>query len=120
LNALACRDIEAAKRFYGHVFGWGGNTQQMGPMTYTEWKLGDKSIGGMARMDENWPAEVPPHWMVYFSVDDCDAAVAKVAELGGTVSVPPLDIPPGRFSVVNDPHGAVFSVIKLAPQLAGM
>jgi predicted enzyme related to lactoylglutathione lyase len=29
------------------------------------------------------------------------------------VSVPPTDIPPGRFAVVNDPHGAVFSVIAL-------
>ena len=36
-----------------------------------------------------------------------------MTELGGTVSVPPSDIPPGRFSVVTDPHGAVLSLIGL-------
>jgi len=117
-NELACRDIDKAKRFYGQVFGWGADTSQMGPMIYTEWKLGDRSIGGMAQMDENWPAEVPPHWMVYFSVDDCDAAAARVAELGGKVSIPPTDIQPGRFSVVNDPHGAVFTLFKMAEPTA--
>ncbi len=51
--------------------------------------------------------------MVYFAVEDCDAGAARVSELGGTVSVPPTDIPPGRLSVVNDPHGAVFTIIRL-------
>ena len=38
------------------------------------------------------PAEVPSHWVVYFAVDDADAAVAKIRELGGQVMVGPETI----------------------------
>src|SRR4051812_5037615 len=68
-------------------------------------------LAGMVRMDEHWPAEVPAHWMIYFAVTDCDAAAVRAAELGGTVSVPPSDIPAGRFAVLGDPQGGFFSVI---------
>jgi predicted enzyme related to lactoylglutathione lyase len=57
---------------------------------------------------------MPPHWMPYFQVEDCDAAAANAAKLGGTVCVPPTDIPSiGRFAVLQDPTGATFSVIKM-------
>lgn len=113
-NELATRDIDTAKAFYEKVFGWDGTTSPYDGSTYTEWHLGGRAIGGMIQMDDQWPAEIPSHWMVYFAVDDCDASAAKATELGGTVSVPPTDIPPGRFSVLNDPQGAVFSVISLS------
>jgi hypothetical protein len=51
--------------------------------------------------------------MVYFAVEDPDATAAKAVELGGSVAVPPTDIPQGRFAVLNDQHGAAFSVIKM-------
>jgi predicted enzyme related to lactoylglutathione lyase len=113
-NELATRDIDEAKRFYAAVFGWRGDTNAFGDSSYTEWKLDGRTIGGMIQMNDEWPAEVPAHWMVYFAVEDIDAATAKVEELGGRISVPPTDTPAGRFSVVNDPHGAVFSIIRLA------
>jgi predicted enzyme related to lactoylglutathione lyase len=115
-SELACRDTDAAERFYSEVFGWKPETTGEGAMTYTLWKVADRPIAGMVEMNEAWPAEVPPHWMVYFAVDDCDAAVARASELGGTVSVPPTDIPFGRFAVLGDPHGAYFSIIKLSEQ----
>ena len=58
----------------------------------------------------------PNHWHVYFGVADADATVAKAAELGGTVLVPPFDTPVGRMAVIADPHGAVFSIIQPAAQ----
>jgi hypothetical protein len=67
----------------------------------------------MVVLDEQMPAELPPHWLVYFAVADCDAAVAHVSELGGSVKMPPMDVPPGRFAVVSDPHGALFAVMAL-------
>ena len=112
-NELNTRDVDAAKSFYAAVFGWECETMQMGPMTYTEIKLNGRPVGGMTGMD-NVPADVPPHWLTYFSVDDTDATVAKAQELGGSVLVPPMDIPPGRFSVVADDKGAHFAVIKMA------
>ena len=68
----------------------------------------------MYAMDESWPKEVPAHWMVYFAVEDTDAAAEKIEELGGRISVPPSDSPYGRFSVVSDPQGGTFSIIKAA------
>jgi uncharacterized protein len=113
-NELAARDVDAATRFYEAVFGWQAETNAYGDTSYTEWKLDGRSVGGMIQMNEQWPAEIPAHWMVYFAVDDIDAAAARAGELGGKVAVEPTDTPVGRFAVLNDPHGAVFSVIRLS------
>ncbi len=118
-NELATRDIDTARAFYEAAFGWQGATTEYGETTYTEWKLDGRTVGGMIQMSEQWPAEVPAHWMVYFAVEDTDAAAAKAAESGGTVSVPPSDTPAGRFAVLGDPQGAYFSIIKLAAAAGG-
>ena len=120
---LNTRDPDRAVAFFNKLFGWeaeqvGGPTEEGGPgFDYLMLQLGDTPVGGIITMDENWPAEVPPHWMVYFAVDDCDTAAERVTELGGEVCVPPTDIPPGRFAVVNDPHGATFTIIALDPEM---
>jgi predicted enzyme related to lactoylglutathione lyase len=113
-SELACRDTKAAAAFYGQVFGWDPEASQMGPMTYTEWRLAGRAVGGMVHMDEEWPEGVPPRWVVYFAVDDCDAAAVHAAQLGGQVTVPPADAPPGRLAVITDPQGASFTIIRLA------
>lgn len=110
-NELTTRDADGAKKFYSTVFGWEAEDHEMGPMTYTEWKLNGNSISGMIEM---LPAEMPPFWAVYFAVADCDASVAKVEQLGGKVMRPPMDIPAGRFAFVSDPQGGMFAVIALA------
>jgi len=112
-NELNTRDVPAARAFYTEVFGWEPNDLDMEGMSYTEWKLGDKTVAGMMQMPEMVPAEVPAHWLVYFGVDNTDASVSTATELGGTTLVPPTDIPPGRFSVLIDPDGAAFAVIKM-------
>ncbi|MXV89128.1 MAG: VOC family protein [Acidimicrobiia bacterium] len=113
-HELNTRDPEAATAFLGTLFGWEARPVGAPGMDYTELRLGETGVAGLIVMDENWPADVPSHWMVYFAVSDCGAAAARVAELGGEVHVPPTDIPGvGQFSVVADPHGAVFSVIAL-------
>jgi len=110
---LVTTDVEAAKRYYGAVFGWGAETHGEGPGSYTEWKLGERSISGAMPKPPQMPAEVPPNWGVYFTVTDTDAAVAKVKELGGAVMMGPMEIEPGRFAVVADDQGAVFNVITM-------
>ena len=60
---------------------------------------------------------MPPNWGIYIAVDDCDATAQKATTLDGRQYVPPTDIPNvGRFAVLSDPQGAVFSIIKLTPQ----
>jgi predicted enzyme related to lactoylglutathione lyase len=112
-NELTTRDPEGAKAFYGAVFGWTFADHDMGGFSYTEWKLDGRTIGGMMPMvGPEWDG-LPDHWMVYFSVDGTDAACEQVTALGGTVSVPPFDLPQGRVAVVNDPAGSFFSIITL-------
>lgn len=120
-NELATRDAAAAKRFYAAVFGW-----DFEPFDgdYEYWMItcphkiqgdadaDDSYNGGIMPMDDNWPADLPAHWMVYFSVDDTDAAVARLESLGGKVSVPAFDSPAGRIAVVGDPQGGTFSFIQ--------
>jgi predicted enzyme related to lactoylglutathione lyase len=112
-NELNTRDTAAASAFYQAVFGW--RTEALdGPMEYCEWKLGDNTIGGMMPMPAEMPAMVPPFWLNYFAVEDCDASLARVIELGGGSMFGAVDIAAGRFAVVHDPAGASFAIIKLA------
>lgn len=115
---LFTRDTAAAKRFYGELFGWSFEDRPMGPdWSYTLWKIGDRQIGGMMDIG-NLPAEdahIPPHWALYVSVDDVDAAAARAVAEGGKVLGQCMDIPGvGRFAVVQDPTGAVLNVFRSA------
>jgi predicted enzyme related to lactoylglutathione lyase len=119
-NELNTRDTAGAKEFYGKVFGWTYEDEESERAgTYTVWKAGDAMVGGMidvnaieAAHDVELPREVPPNWLVYFTVENADAAVAKIQSGGGDVRFGPIDIPVGRFAVVADPHGAVFAVMQ--------
>lgn len=103
--------IDKAEAFYTQVFGWGVKKSD-GPPPYTEWQLDGQSIGGaidtaaVPGMDQ-----VPPNWIVYFTVSDVDATAAKVTELGGKVQMGPSDYPGGRFAIVSDPTGPVFGLM---------
>lgn len=113
---LASLDPQSAKAFYPGVLQWGAKTAEVGGNEYTEWLVAGQPIGGMLQMNEEW-GDIPPHWMLYFSVDDSDAAALKATQLGGKVCVPPTDIAGvGRFAVINDPQGGFFSVITLFTQ----
>jgi uncharacterized protein len=112
-NELSTRDIPAATAFYVAVFGWAPKTSGDAAHAYTEWQLGGSSVAGMMETPPMVPAEVPPNWLVYFAVDDADAAVATTEQLGGSLTFGPVDIPQGRFAVLADPQGATFAVIQM-------
>ena len=117
-SELMTTDPDAAGSFYANLVGWQAATQEMAPgMAYTSFLQGERPVGGMMKMEGAQWRGVPPHWMNYVSVDSVDAVATKAAELGGVVIVPPTDIPGvGRFSTLQDPTGAAFSVITLVPQ----
>ena len=52
----------------------------------------------------------PSHWLVYFGIDDIDAAAERIGQSGGTVMVPKTEVPGGEFLVAQDPQGAVFGL----------
>jgi len=112
-NELATRDTKKAGEFYSSVFGWGKDVQNLGSMEYTMFTNGDRPGGGMFGITPDM-GNLPPHWLVYFAVDDCDAKVQKASELGAQVMKPADDIPGvGRFAILVDPQGAAFAIIKL-------
>jgi predicted enzyme related to lactoylglutathione lyase len=113
-SELNARGVEKAKSFYKKVFGWGEKTSDMGEGTqYTEFQLAGESIAGGMEMNPMVPAEVPSYWMPYFTVADVDKAHEKATGLGATAMVEPQDFPGGRFSIVSDPQGAAFGLLKM-------
>jgi len=109
-NELYTRDTEGSAKFYTGLFGWRAKTD---PGGYTEWQVGERATGGMIAIDPQW-GPVPPHWLPYFAVTDCDATVRRTTDLGGRTMMPARDIPNvGRFAILMDPQGAAFAIIKL-------
>jgi predicted enzyme related to lactoylglutathione lyase len=115
-DELWTTDRKKAAAFYSGLFGWEAKESHMAAAggVYTEWINGGQPIGGMMEiMPEMGP--VPPNWLPYFMVADCDATAEKAKGSGGQLIVPPTDIPTvGKFSVVRDPQGAVFAIIRLS------
>jgi uncharacterized protein len=110
-SELMTTDVEAAKSFYSQLFGWSARDMEMPNGNYTTVQVGEASVGGIMRI----PAEaqgMPPSWGVYVTVDNVDETLARAEKLGGTVVMPPMDVPGvGRMAVVRDPQGATLSVI---------
>ncbi|HEX6115825.1 MAG TPA: VOC family protein [Solirubrobacterales bacterium] len=136
-NDLNTRNPEAAKAFYGAVFGWevlamdggfemwvldgyGDFLEELNPGTRERNReLGAPErfadvVASVAPIPDDQP-DVPAHWSLTFAVDDADAAAEKAAELGGAVVVPPMDLPWVRTTVITDPQGATFTASKFVP-----
>ena len=115
-NELQTHDVDGAKAFGEAVFGWTPDDQAFGAMTYTLFTVGGQGVAGAMTMPSGVPEGTPAFWLAYFTVDDCDASVAKLQELGGAVFGPPHTLEGvGRFAVVADLHGATFGVIAGEP-----
>ncbi len=109
-NELMTTDVDAAKAFYGELLGWTLEDTNLN-MPYTLVKAGDKEIAGIMTIPPD-AAGMPPQWGAYVTVDDVDAMIRKVKELGGKLLAEPMDIPDvGRFCVIQDPQGATLSLI---------
>lgn len=114
-NELATTDAGRAGAFYASLLGWTADAQSMGTTVYTLFSADGAPRGGMMTISLSW-GPVPPQWLVYFAVRDCEGTTALAQSLGGAVRVPPTDAPGvGRFSILADPQGAVFAAIALVP-----
>jgi uncharacterized protein len=115
---LTTDSVEAARRFYGDVFGWQAQPlDAAGGDHYLLWYLGGeigpdtKPIAGMAELSGE--GGHPPNWGIAFAVAGTDGTVARAEELGGGVVMAPFDTSVGRTAVLTDPLGAGFAVIRL-------
>ncbi|MCB9785104.1 MAG: VOC family protein [Deltaproteobacteria bacterium] len=108
---LSTPDVDAAAEFYGAVVGWTAE-RHASDDTYRQWRAGDTHVGGlMAQSPEAGRGR--PGWLGYIGVDDVDATARAAEVAGGSVLVPPTDIPGvGRFARLADPQGGVFYVMR--------
>lgn len=119
-NELMTTDPDAARAFYTALFGWEAEAQDMGEFVYTTFSINGQGVAGMMGMAGPDYEGVPPHWMVYVTVDDADTTASKSKTLGGELVVGPQDIPHiGRFAVLRDPSGATFSVMQWSAEMQG-
>jgi uncharacterized protein len=112
-SELVTRDAAGARLFYGEVFGWIAEEGELGGDPFTVWKRGGQVVGGILELDDSWPEDTHPHWLVSIRTADCVGTARRCVQLGGTVSQPPADIGPGCQALLEDPAGAAFSIIAL-------
>jgi uncharacterized protein len=116
---LGTTDADAAKLFYTSVFGWEAVDTAVGDEgTYTMFRLDGSDIAALYELDEEQRTTLTPHWSSYVSVDDVDAVVPRVRDLGGEVLAEPFDVEQaGRTAAVRDPTGATLHLWQPREQL---
>jgi uncharacterized protein len=97
---LYARDIDNANTFYGHLF----HEALFGP--------GAEPDFGRAPVADVFPEVMPPHFLVHFGVEDCEAALGAVSRLGGRVQADPFAASYGTVAVVTDNQGASFALLE--------
>jgi predicted enzyme related to lactoylglutathione lyase len=118
---LMTTDADAAIDFYGHVVGWTAadhpNTTPDG-VRYSILSAGGQGVGGILQLTPDMSkAGMRPIWVGYIGVADVDDAARRIREAGGSIHVPPTDIPDvGRFAMAADPGGALFYVMTPLPR----
>jgi predicted enzyme related to lactoylglutathione lyase len=112
-SELFTRDHAAAVAFYRSVFHWGttdvGDSDEFRYTTMQD-PGGEGDLAGIMDASAWLPEGTPAYWSIYWEVDDADATVAKVKDLGGSVVADPEDTPYGRLATVTDPAGAQFKL----------
>jgi predicted enzyme related to lactoylglutathione lyase len=113
---LTVEDAEGARDFYATVAGWSPSPVDMGG--YSDFNMTpthrDEPVAGVCHA-RGANADLPAQWLIYITVADLDASLARCAELGGTVVAGPKQmVGMGRYAVIRDPAGAVAGLFEAA------
>lgn len=105
-SELNTTSAAGAMSFYSALVGWESKGEPM--PGYHVFGRGGEMLGGIsdAHCGEG-EGKKPAQWMPYITVDDIDATLARVEGLGGSIVMPPCDIPNdgGRIAIIKDPQG---------------
>lgn len=115
-SELYTRDVPAATEFYKKAFNWGIEKSEFSGGEYTLFQVDGRNVAGGLDMSAMLPDSIPPHWLVYFTVENAADAVAKAKELGATILMGPETTPMGPIAVIQDPVGAAFAIIQAQTQ----
>ncbi|MFJ7022457.1 VOC family protein [Streptomyces sp. NPDC101117] len=106
---LGAPDVRAAASFYGAVLGWDHEPMgEAGDLDGGMFRKDGRAVAGLGPLTEEGAR---PAWMLYFAVEDADAATRAVEQAGGSVRVAPTDLGDwGRMAQFSDPLGGQFAV----------
>ncbi|GGS51718.1 VOC family protein [Streptomyces griseoviridis] len=111
-NELLTYDAAGVAAFYETAFG---HTPKAVPDAGTDrvtLHIDGRPVAGLRGLGDALPRDRGPHWVTYFGTADVDAAVERVAGLGGRVLEPARESERGRMAVVADPEGARFALVR--------
>jgi len=111
---LATTDMAAARAFYADVVGWGALDASRPGAPYTLFTAAGTSVAGMTELPKDaTKIGLRPRWLGYVGVDDVDATAQRIKDLGGTVHLPPTEVPNvSQFSIAADPQRVMFALFK--------
>ncbi|MFE9366128.1 VOC family protein [Streptomyces sp. NPDC006978] len=104
---LRTPDPQGALDFYPAVLGWTVSSSEH----FTHWGVDGADFGGLKEQDDDERADVPSHWLPYFTVTDTETTAARALTAGGEPLSPPMHIPGGPWvATLLDPLGARFGL----------
>ncbi len=110
---LATTNPEAAKLFYGELFGWSYLDKPVGEDEFYSLASieGDKVCALYRLPQDKVQRGISPHLLSYITVDDAAKTCARAEKAGGKIVTPPYDVfEAGRMAVIDDGAGAIFAV----------
>ncbi len=112
---LVTPDPDAARRFYGKLFGWTFTSVGGGQGAYALAHLDGTAIAGIVRRADQAAERSRSRWIPFMSVRDVSATERAVSHAGGKTLVATRTIPArGTLAVFTDPEGAVFGALDSA------
>lgn len=104
---LNAHNMDSAAAWYGQLFGWTPVMQESpGGPPYAFFMQGDAPAAGVGQMIDEMKAQgIPPLWNSYVMVADCEASEQRARQLGGSVTVPTMEVPGhGKLCYIMDPE----------------
>jgi predicted enzyme related to lactoylglutathione lyase len=109
---LATPDVEAAKQFYGELFGWTFHDIHFHGAKYAEAFVHGRPVAGLIQKNPAGNQQRLWSWLSFFAVSDVEEAKSLALKHGGRLLIEPHNIPGrGEEAVFTDPQGAVFAVL---------
>ncbi|MGB5372623.1 MAG: VOC family protein [Polyangiales bacterium] len=108
---LVTGDGEAAREFYGELFGWEFEVKDDGG--YSVIRYHGRNLGGILDTSKDGKMSKRGHWLSAMSVPNLKASLAAVSKAGGKQLESPIDVSGvGRVVTVEDADGAVLHLLE--------
>ncbi len=108
---LVTGDGEAAREFYGELFGWEFEVKDDGG--YSVIRYQGRNLGGILDTSKDGKMSKRGHWLSAMSVPNLKASLAAVSKAGGKQLESPIDVSGvGRVVTVEDADGAVLHLLE--------